>query len=156
MTTKTTKTQKTATPFEAFSFPSQSFEMPAAFREFADKSVTQARDTYARFKEAADDATGLVGETFETAREGAYAFGVKALDAAKTNSDASFELARDLFGAKTMSEVIELQSAFARKQFDVFSSQFKELQALGEKFVSDAVKPMSDKVEKAVKDVKLA
>lgn len=156
MTTKTTKTQKTATPFEAFSFPTQSFEMPAAFREFADKSVTQARDTYARFKEAADDATGLVGETFETAREGAYAFGVKALDAAKTNSDASFELARDLFGAKTMSEVIELQSAFARKQFDVFSSQFKELQALGEKFVSDAVKPMSDKVEKAVKDVKLA
>ena len=53
-------------------------------------------------KIAADDATGLVEDTFETAREGAFAIGVKALDAAKTNSDASFALAKDLFGAKTL------------------------------------------------------
>jgi phasin len=156
MTTKTAKAQKTASPFEAFAFPSQSFEVPAAFRELADQSVTQARDTYAKFKEAADDATGLVGETFETAREGAYTFGVKALDAVKSNADASFAHAKDLFGARTVSEVIELQSAFARKQFDAFTSQFRELQALGEKIVTEAVKPVAEKVEKTVKDMKVA
>ena len=154
--TKTSKPGKTSTPFEAFSFPAANFEVPAAFRDFAEQSVTSARDSYAKMKSAADDATGLVEETLETAREGAFAIGVKTIDAAKTNTDASFALARDLFGAKTLSEVIELQSTFARKQFDAFTSQFKELQALGEKVVAATAKPVSAKVEKTVKDLKVA
>src|SRR5947199_4457057 len=87
------------------------FQFPNAFRDLAEKSVTQARDTYAKLKTAAEDATDLVESTVEAAREGAFALSVKALDAAKTNSDASFALARELFGARTLSEVIELQSA---------------------------------------------
>ncbi len=55
-----------------------------------------------------------------------------------------------------MSDVIELQSAFARKQFDTFSSQFKEFQALTEKFVTDTTKPVTDKVQKTMKDLKVA
>ncbi len=154
--TKTSKPGKTNTSFEAFSFPAANFEVPAAFRDFAEQSVTSARDSYAKMKSAADDATGLVEETLETAREGAFALGVKTIDAAKANTDASFALARDLFGAKTLSEVIELQSTFARKQFDAFTSQFKELQALGEKVVADTAKPVSAKVEKTFKDLKVA
>lgn len=154
---KSAKNGKTAAnPFEAFSFPAPSFEVPAAFRDFAEKSVSNARDTYAKMKSAADDATGLVEETFETAREGAFAIGVKAIDAAKTNSDASFAHAKDLFGAKSMSELIELQSSFARKQFDALTEQFKEFQALGEKFVTDTTKPVTEKVEKTMKDMKVA
>ena len=126
-TTTKTKTAKNGAPFEAFAFPTSNFEVPAAFRELAEKSVTQARDTYSKMKTAADEATGLVGETFETARDGAMTLSVKALDAAKSNSDASFAFARDLFGAKTMSDVFELQSAFARKQFEVVTAQVKEL-----------------------------
>ncbi len=136
--------------------PTSSFEVPVAFREFAEKSVSQARDAYSKMKTAADEATGLVEETFETAREGAYAFGAKALDAAKVNSDASFALAKDMFGAKTVSDVIELQSSFARKQFDALTSQFKEFQALTEKLVSDTTKPVAAKVEKTFKDMNVA
>ncbi len=142
--------------FEAFSFPTPSFEVPAAVREFAEKSVNQARDAYAKLKTSADDATALVGETLETAREGTLAIGLKAVDAAKVNSDASFSFARDLFGAKTMSDVIELQSAFARKQFDTLAGQFKEFQALTEKLVTDTTKPVTDKVQKTFKDLKVA
>lgn len=156
-TTKTAKPGKaTATPFEAFSFPAPNFEVPAAFRDFAEKSVSTARDTYEKMKSAADDATGLVEETLETAREGAFAIGVKTLDAAKTNTDASFALARDMFAAKSLSEVIELQSTFARKQFDVFTAQFKEFQALSEKLVTETTKPVTDKVEKTMKELRVA
>jgi phasin len=155
--TKSAKTGKPAgNPFEAFAFPAPTFEVPVAFRDLAEKSVSTARDTYAKMKSAADDATGLVEETFETAREGAFAIGVKALDAAKTNSDASFAFYRELFGAKSVSEVIELQSTFARKQFDALTDQFKEFQALGEKFVTDTTKPVTEKVEKTFKDLKVA
>ena len=159
MTTKTKTAKngtafKNGTPFEAFSFQSPSFEVPAAFRDFAEKSVTQARDTYSKIKTAADEASDLVGETFETARDGAMVLGAKALDAAKTNSDASFAFAYELFGARTMSDVIELQSAFARKQFDAATSQFKEFQELTGKVVSKTVKPVATKVEKAAKELK--
>ena len=160
MTTTSSKAGKTAkpsgTPFEAFSFPAASFEVPAAFREFTEKSVSQARDAYSRLKTASEEATGLVEETFETAREGALEFGVKAIDAAKTNSDASFALARDMFGAKTVAEVIELQSAFARKQFEAMTTQMKEFQALGEKVITATTRPVTEKVEKSFKDLKVA
>jgi phasin len=142
-------------PFEAFSFPATSFEVPAAVRDFAEKSVSQVRDAYDKMKGAADEASALVGETLETAREGTFAMGVKAVDAAKTNSDASFAFARDLFGAKTVSDVIELQSAFARSQFDAFTSQFKEFQSMAEKLVTATAKPVSSKVEKTVKEFKV-
>jgi phasin len=153
----TRKAAKAASaPFEAFSFQTPTFEVPAGVREFAEKSVSQARDAYSKLKTAADDATGLVEETIETAREGAFAIGLKAVDAAKSNSDASFSFARELFGAKTMSDVIELQSAFARKQFDAYTSQFKEFQSLTQKLVTDTTKPVTDKVQKTFKELKVA
>jgi phasin len=159
MTTSTTakKAAKAASaPFEAFSFQTPTFEVPAAVRDFAEKSVSQARDAYAKLKTAADDASGLVEETMETARDGAFAIGLKAVDAAKTNSDASFSFARELFGAKTMSDVIALQSTFARKQFDAFTTQFREFQVLTEKLVADTTKPVTDKVQKTFKELKVA
>jgi phasin len=163
MNTKNPK-PKTATPFEngATETPQipfmgngsfAAFQFPNAFREIADKSVSQARDTYAKLKTAAEDATDLVESTVEAARDGAFALGVKALDAAKSNSDASFALARDLFGAKTFSEVIELQSTYARRLFESVTAQFKEMQELTEKVVADTTKPVAEKVEKTFKSV---
>jgi phasin len=161
MTTAAPKAAKAAkasvtAPFEAFSMEMPNVEVPAAFRDFAEKGIAQARDAYAKMKSAAEEATDIVEDTYETAREGAFAIGVKALDAAKTNTDASFALARDLFGAKTFAEVIELQTAFARKQFDAVAGQVKELQDLTAKFVADTAKPVTSQVEKTFKDIKAA
>ena len=122
-------TSKAATAaFDAFNFPTPTFEIPAAFQDFAEKSVF---------------------------RKGAFTIGVKALDATQANSDASFAFAKDLFGAKTLSEVIELQSTFARKQFDAFAAQFKEFQSLTEKLVTETTKPVTDQVEKTFKALKV-
>ena len=161
---KTAKTTKSAAaesaipanPFEAFTIPMPSVEMPAMFREFAEKSISQARDGYSKMKVAAEEATDMVQDTYEITRESAFAIGVKALDVAKVNSDAAFDFAKDVFGAKTFAEVIELQSAFARKQFDVLGGQVKELQELSQKFVNDAAKPVTAQVEKTFKDIKAA
>ena len=154
------KTAKTATPaatpFDAFSVNMQSVEVPVIFRDMAEKTVAQARDGYAKMKTAAEEATDMVEDTYETAREGAFALSVKALDAAKTNSDASYAFAKDLFGVKTFAEAIELQTAFARKQFESVGAQFKEFQELSQKFVADATKPVTAQVEKTFKEIKAA
>lgn len=142
--------------FEAFNFKVPTLEVPAGFREFAEKSVAQARDTYAKMKSAAEDASDVVEDTFETARAGVFSLSVKALDAVKTNSDASFALARDLFGAKTFADVIELQTAYARKQFDAVTAQFREFQELTQKIVTDTAKPVTAQVEKTFNGFKAA
>jgi phasin len=141
-TTKTTNTTNSGagTPFGAFNVNLPIVEFPAVFRDFAENSAAQARDNYAKAKTAAEDATDMVEDTYETARQGAFAFGAKALDAAKVNSEASFSLARDLFGATTFAEIVELQSSFARKQLDVLGTQAKEFQVLTQKYVSDSTK----------------
>ena len=145
-----------ATPFDAFSVNMPAVEVPVIFRDMAEKTVAQARDGFAKIKTAAEEATDMVEDTYETARDGAFALGVKALDAAKTNSDASYAFAKDLFGAKTFAEAIELQTAFARKQFDSVGAQFKEMQELTQKFLADTTKPVTAQVEKTFKEIKAA
>lgn len=150
-TAKAAEIPAASTVFEAFSMNPPSFEMPTAMRDFAEKGVAQARDTYAKMKTAAEDATDVVEDTYETARDGAMTLGTKALDAAKSNTDASFAFAKDLFGAKTLSEVIELQTVFARQQFDAVSAQFKEFQETVQDIVSETTKPATAHFEKTFK-----
>jgi phasin len=156
--TKTAKNGKpaAAASFDAFKFEMPAMDVPASFRDFAEKGLAQARDTYARMKSAAESAGGAVEDTFETAREGAFTIGVKAIDAVKTNSDASFAFARDLFGARTFAEVIELQTAFARQQFDAMQAQVREFQELTQKLVTETARPVTAQVEKTFKEFKAA
>ena len=157
MTTVTkSKPSKSAASTEAFDVDMSNVEVPAVFRDFAEKGIAQARDAYARMKSAAEEATDVVENTYETARENAYSLGFKALELARSNTDASFAFARDLFGARTFAEVIELQTTFARKQFDTVSAQVKELQDLTAKFVTESAKPVAAQVEKTFKDIKAA
>jgi phasin len=145
-----------AASFQTRTSPTTAFEVPEGVRELAEKSVSQAREAYTKMKTAADDTAGLIEETFETSRRGAFALGAKALDAAKVNSDASFAHARDLFAAKSVSEFIELQSTFARRQFEAMTEQVKEFQKMTEKVVTDATKPVAAKVEKTFRDLTVA
>jgi len=150
-TAKTAKASA-ATPFDPFNINLPNVEVPAVFRDIAEKSAAQARDGYAKIKTATEDATEMAEDTYETARQGAFTFGAKALEMAQLNSEASFSLARDLFGAKTFAEAIELQSNFARKQLDVLGTQAKDFQALTQKYVDDSTK----QVERTFKNIKVA
>lgn len=159
--TKSAKTAKAASQAapalpNPFDVNAPSFEMPDAMRDFAEKGIVQAREAYSKIKSAAEDTTDMVEDTYETAREGAFAFGSKAIDAAKVHSDASYAFAKDLFGTKTLAEMIELQTAFARQQFDTVSAQFKDFQELSQKLFEETSKPVTEHVEKTFKGLKAA
>ncbi|MCX2724038.1 phasin [Roseibium salinum] len=139
--------------FEAFAVPNM--EVPAAFREVTEKSIENARDTYAKVKSAAEDATDLMEDTFETSRQGAVEFNHKAVDAFRANADATFSFIKDIMSAKTLSEAIELQSTFARKQFDALSTQTREMQELATKLGTDVSAPVKEAMEKSFKDLKV-
>jgi hypothetical protein len=56
-----------------------------------------------------------------------------------------------LFGAKTMAQLIELQSSFVRKQFDLATKQAKELQTESTKAFEKIVEPAKSVISKASK-----
>lgn len=137
-------------------FPINTAEMPEAFRDMAEKSVAQARDGYAKMKAAAEDATDVLEEGIETARANTMDLSTDALDAAKANIDAGFAFMKDFMAVKSVSEAVELQSAFARDRFDASTAQAKDMQAKVTKMTEEAAKPVKDAVAKNMEAFKAA
>jgi len=152
------KSKPAASPFEMPKFEIPKFEipkveMPAAFREFAERGVAQAKDTYEKMKAVAEEATDVLETTYSTATKGASDYGLKMIEAARLNTNAAFDFAGELITAKTFSEVIELSSAHARKQFEVLTKQSKELSALAQKVATETAEPIKNGVNKAFSKV---
>src|SRR5277367_2099054 len=135
--------------FEMPKFEIPKVEMPAAFREFAERGVAQAKDTYEKMKAAAEEATDVLETTYSTATKGASEYGLKVIDAARVNTNAAFDFFGELMTAKSPSEVIELSSAHARKQFEILTEQSKELGALAQKVATESVEPIKSGMTKA-------
>jgi phasin len=142
--------------FEMPKFEMATAEVPAAFREMAEKSVEQARAGYAKMKAAAEEATDLMEDTYETARAGAIEYNTKSLEAIKANTDAAFGFAKEFFAVKTVAEAVELQTAFARKQFETLTAQIKDLQETAKKVATETSAPIKAATEKAMKSAKVA
>src|SRR6266568_3043411 len=123
---KPAKAAPVSSIFDMPKFDLPKLEVPAAFREIAEKSVAQAKETYERVKAAAEEATDLLEDTYTTAAKGAADYNLKIIEAARANTNAAFDYARELLDVKSVSEVVELSTAHARKQFEALSEQTKE------------------------------
>jgi phasin len=137
--------------FEIPHFEMPKMEIPAAFREFAEKSVSQAKENYEKMKSAAEEATDLLEGTYATASKGASDYGFKVIEAARANTNAAFDFATELMAVKTFSDFVELSTGHARKQFEALTAQTKELAALAQKVATDTAEPVKESVTKAFK-----
>jgi phasin len=127
--------------------------VPAAFREFAEKSVTQAKDNWEKMKAATEEATDMIETSYSTASKGASDYGLALIDAARANANAAFDFYGQIVTAKSLSEVIELSTSHARKQFETLTSQSKDLAALAQKVATDSVEPIKSGMTTAFKKV---
>ena len=139
--------------FTSSAFPSTvvPFEMPGAFREFAEKGVTQARENYDRFKVAADETNGAIEAVYSAATKGANAYNTKLLEIAKTNTNAWFDFASALIGVTSVAQATELLSTHSKTQFETFTAQSKELAELGQKVATETVEPIKASASKLYK-----
>ncbi len=137
--------------FDISKFDVSNLEVPAAYRDLTEKALEQTKEGYAKAKAAAEDAVDVVEETLETARDTALEAQMKTVDNAKANTDAVYDFWKDMFSVKSASEAIELQTSFGRQQFEMLSSQSKDLQELASKAVTAATKPSKEAFEKAMK-----
>src|SRR5215470_18834428 len=116
-----------ADPFSASVIP---FEVPEQMRAFAEKGVSQARDNYAKFKDAAESHNGTIEAVFNCASKGASAYSAKVMEFIKANTTSNLDFAQELLGAKTPTEALELWTTHTRKQFETLTAQAKELTEL--------------------------
>jgi phasin len=147
-------TKKNDDVFSFSSFDPSKFS--ETFREYAEKSLGQSKDTFAKVKEASEDATKTIEATLEKAQSGTVELGLKAIDTMRTNAESSLSHMEAMLGVKSVSELIELQTSFVRKQAEVAVEQMKSIQEISRKVAEDVSKPGKEAAEKAVSSFKAA
>tara|TARA_R110002020_G_scaffold47500_20_gene135112 strand:+ start:5464 stop:5922 length:459 start_codon:yes stop_codon:yes gene_type:complete len=150
-------TKKTATTADIFEFPAFDMtKMADGYREMADKSVNQTKETYAKVKAAAEDATKAMEATLENAQAGTVELSLKAIDAARGNVEHSLSHMEALLGVKSVAQMIELQTSFFRKQAEMMVDQTKIMQEAARKVAEDVSKPTKTVAEKTMNEIKVA
>ena len=139
--------------FDIPSFEMPKFEVPAAFREFAEKGVAQSRNAYEKFKAVAEENTEMLETVYSNATQGSTEYGLKVIEIARYNTNATFTFVEKLFGVKSPSEFVELATAHSRTQFETLSAQGKELAGIVQKVATDTAEPIKSGVSKAMKKV---
>ena len=135
-------------PFSSSVIP---FQVPEQVRAFAEKGVSQAREGYAKFKDAAETHNSTVEAVFTSVSKGASAYSAKLVEFFKANTTSSLDFAQELFSVKSPTEAVELWTSHARKQFETYTAQAKELAELGQKVASETAEPIKASASKFYK-----
>lgn len=150
---------KTKTAEFADTIEMPSFDVSKAsdqFRAFAEKGVEQSKEAYSKLKTGAEEAQKTIETSFETARSVSSELSLKAIAALRTNAETGFAHLEALAGAKSLSEIVELQTAYLRKRVELTVEQAKDFQSVASKAAEDVTKPVKTAFEKALKDIKAA
>jgi phasin len=135
-------------PFSSTVIP---FEVPEQMRAFAEKGVSQARDSYAKFKDIAETHNGTIEAVFTTVSKGASDYSAKLMEMMKSNSTATLDFAQALLGVKSPSEAMELWTAHAKQQYEAFTASAKELAELSQKVATETAEPIKANASKLFK-----
>src|ERR1700756_5462907 len=107
-------------PFSASIIP---FEVPEQMRALAEKGVSQARESYAKFKDAAETHNGTVEAVFTSASKGASEYTAKLMEFMKANTTTHLDFAQELLGVKSPSDAFALWTNHSKKQLETFQVQ---------------------------------
>jgi phasin len=127
-----------------------------SFRDFAEKGALQSKDAFAKMKTAAEDAGKTVEATMQTAQAGSVELGLKAIDALRINAENSLSHMEALLGVKSVTEFVELQTSFVRKQAELTVGHARSMQETSRKVAETLGKPAKEAAEKFASSFKAA
>jgi phasin len=112
--------------------PTPNYEIPPEMRDFAEKSVEQARKAIDGFMGAAQRTVDTLEGSADTVQASAKDMTRKTFAYAEQNIAAAFDLAQRMVRAKDMQEAMRVQSEFVRSQFEAMQAQMKELGSIAQ------------------------
>jgi phasin len=120
------------------------------FKDLAGRAAGPTHDAYSRMKAVAEEATKTVESTIHSAQTGTMELGIQALEAMRTSTDLSLHHMEALFAVKSVSEFVELQTSFMRRQAEATAEQAKVMQDTARKLAETMAKPGAEAAEKAM------
>ena len=115
-------------------------------RKLPDKTAAIANEAIEKGKATAERSARAFEESYSNSAEHIRDYNRKMMEIAQANIEAVFEIVRQLGSAKTPSEIVELWTTHARKQFEMLTEQTKELTAIGQKVAVESVGPLARSV----------
>lgn len=111
-------------------------------RKFTDKSAAMANEAVDKGKVATERSARAIEQSYSATAANMRDYNLKMIDMTKANIKSVFDFASQLATARTPSDIVELWSTHARKQFEMFGEQTKELTALGQKLAVESSGPI--------------
>jgi phasin len=110
----------------------QGYEIPPEMRDFAEKSVDQARKAIDGFMSAAQKTADTFEGSATTVQASARDAARKTFSYTEQNLNAAFDLAQRMVRAKDMQEAMQIQAEFVRSQFEAMQTQMKEFGSMAQ------------------------
>lgn len=116
------------------------YEVPAEMRDFAEKSVDQAKKAFDGFMGAAQKTIEQTAASGASAQSNVQDMTRKSMAYAENNVTAAFDLAQKLVRSKDLAEVMQHQAEFLKTQMASMQSQLKEIGAAVQDVATKATK----------------
>ena len=130
--------------------------IPEQVQALAEDSVSKARETYGKINTVAKDNVKAFEEVTVAAFAGAKSIGEKVLKNTEANTEAVFDAAEAFARAKTLPELIQLQTAFVQQQLTAAGAQSKELFELSTKVAQQTFESLNSAATKTFEQLKKA
>ena len=121
---------------ESMTMNASPFDVPTDLRDFAERSVEQARKAFEGFLAVAQRTAGSAGDAAGAGQGGTRSVASHVLSYTEQNVNAAFDLANKLVRAKDPQEVFALQSDYLKTQLSALQTQAKELSTVFQKSVT--------------------
>ncbi len=140
------------TPTEAVeAIVEPALELQQSVRSALEKGVVGSRAAFVKAKASAEDTANAFEASLAAAKDGVVAFNAKALAAVQANAEANFDFVKASLAAKSVTDLVSLQSEFARKQTGAVVVQVKDLAETAKKTVVETFEPIKDQLTKSFK-----
>jgi phasin len=113
-------------------------EIPQALRDLVKLSIEQARRAFETFVATSEKTWKSIETSSQAARNSMQALNEKIVEITRANADDSFTLALKIAESKDISQAMELQSEYARKQMETFARQLEEIRDLAAQTIQDS------------------
>lgn len=117
-----------------------------AFKDTMDKSLTALNDLNAQAKRNLE----AVVASMTAATRGAEALGAQAMAFTKKSVDGNVEQAKALTAARSMQEVVELQTSFAKTAMEAYVAELNRASETLSTVVKDAFRPLNERASSMV------
>ncbi|MDB5467671.1 MAG: hypothetical protein JWQ46_2433, partial [Phenylobacterium sp.] len=123
-----------------------------AFKDGVEKTLASLNEANTHSKKNLEAVVASV----TAATKGAEALGAQAMAFSKTSFENQVAAAKSLAGAKSVQEVVELQTAFAKSALESYMAQVGRMSETVSASVKDSMKPLNERVTAMVERLQAA